>query len=53
MGKRIYLEKPIFDIPRIPENEELFKSILDEEDTEKREGQLLFDAQEDDAESDA
>ncbi len=34
MDKPKYFEKPIFDIPRNSANEELFKSILDEEDVE-------------------
>lgn len=46
MSKRTYFDEPIFDIPRIPENEDLFASALDEElgqDPEERDGALVFE----------
>lgn len=35
MSKKIYMDGPIFDFPRIPENEDLFKSVVNEEEEEK------------------
>lgn len=30
MSKSIYDAGPVFDLPRVPENEHLFKSVLDD-----------------------
>lgn len=43
MSKKKYLDEPIFDLPMITENEELFRSVVNEEEEKRLEEQEMND----------